>query len=103
MADLIAEVQTVIRNESRYAEALRKIAGNGDEFAGIHLVEECNFECEWWCAAHERCAEAELCSEALREAFGEVEDLDCLFVQHIHCVEGCPTRIALAALAGREV
>lgn len=80
--------------------ALRRIAGDGDVLAGIHIIDPgdglgaCNFECEWWCERH-GCIEADpaVC-------YGDECDEDDLRTWHIHCVEGCPTRIALEALSG---
>lgn len=95
--DLIARVQALVQREQSYADALRRIAGNGDLYAGIHLVEECNLECDWWCVAHARCAAPESCDEAVWDV-GDADEVDCLYQTHIHCASGCPTRIALAVL-----
>lgn len=79
--------------------ALWRIAGNGDVLAGIHIVDPgdglgaCNFECEWWCIDHQRCAEVRECLPF------DDDGMECGFAQHVHCVDECPTRIALEALA----
>lgn len=84
--------------------ALWRIAGAGDIYAGIHIIDPgdlqgaCNLECEWWCYDHARCAEDQPCDEAM----WDVGDEECSFQQHVHCVEGCPTRIALEALGYQE-